>query len=114
MEHKKDLLREFRRSMYRTCSVRVPCFGRSKSSIAVQNIAVPIALMLYEQLQVQHSYGKLICRRCREDVMKRSDSVRYVPGLETGRPAQTKVLFFNKSFLRFVNEKKDFILINYI
>jgi hypothetical protein len=77
-KHKEDLLREYRRSTYRTCFVCVPCFGKSKSNIAVQNIAAPIALTLYEQLQFHHSYGKLICRRCREEVTKRIDSVRYV------------------------------------
>jgi len=76
--HKEELLKEFRRSTYRICSTCVPCFGRSKSSDAVQNIAASIALTLYEELHFQHSYGKLICRRCREVVTKRMDPVRYL------------------------------------
>jgi len=77
-KHKEDLLKEFRQSKYRSCSLCVPCFGKSVASVAVQNIAASIALTLYEKLQVQHSYGKLICRRCREEVVKRIDSVRHL------------------------------------
>ena len=77
-KHKDDLLKEFRRSKYRNCSVCVPCFGKSTASAAVQNIAAPIALTLYEQLKFQHSYGKPICHQCREEVAKRIDSVRQI------------------------------------
>lgn len=76
--HKEELLKEFRRSKYRTCSTCVPCFGKSKPSDAVQNISASIALTLYEELHFRYSYGKLICRRCREVVMKRTDPVRYL------------------------------------
>ena len=75
-KHKDFLLKEFRRSVYRTCCVCVPCFGKSKANAAVQNIEAPIALTLYEQFRFEHSYGKLICRRCRGEVVKRIDSVR--------------------------------------
>jgi hypothetical protein len=80
-KHKNDLLKEFRTSAYRICSVCVPCFGKSTASNAVQNISASIALTLYEQLQLQHSYGKPICRRCREEVIKRIDSVRHTPSI---------------------------------
>jgi hypothetical protein len=76
-QHKDDLLKELRPSKYRTCSVCIPCFGKATASIAVQNIAAPAALTLYEQFQFSHSYGKLICRRCRGEIMKRIDSVRH-------------------------------------
>jgi hypothetical protein len=76
-KHKDDLLKEFRRSKYRNCFVCIPCFGKATASIAVQNIAAPVALTLYEQFQFSHSYGKPICRRCRSDIMKQIHSVRY-------------------------------------
>ncbi|CAF1206742.1 unnamed protein product [Adineta ricciae] len=74
--HKEELLKEFRRSKYRTCHTCVPCFGKSKPSEAAQNIGAFIALTLYEELHFQYSYGKLICRRCREAVMKRTDPIK--------------------------------------
>lgn len=77
-KHKEELLREFRISKYRTCFVCVPGFKKLTSSIAVQNITAPIALTLYEQFGLQHTYGKLICRRCREEVRKSVDSVRHI------------------------------------
>ena len=77
-KHKDDLLKEFRRSKCRKCSVCVPCFGKSTASATVQNIAALIALTSYEQPKFQHSYGKLICCRCREEVAKRIDSARQI------------------------------------
>ena len=76
--HKEELLKESRRSKYRTCSTCVPCFRKSKPSDAVQNISASIALTLYEELDFRCSYGKLICRRCCEVVMKRTDPVKYL------------------------------------
>lgn len=74
--HRDDLLKEFRVSRYRICSMCMPCFGKSSASNAVQNISAPLALTLYEQLHMQHSYGKLICRRCREEITQRMDLVK--------------------------------------
>ncbi|CAF1387157.1 unnamed protein product [Adineta steineri] len=54
----------------------VPCFEKSKPSDVVQNIAASIALTLCEELHFRHLYGKLICRRCREAVMKRMDPIK--------------------------------------
>jgi hypothetical protein len=74
-QHKDDLLKEFRPSKYRTCSVCISCFEEATASIAIQNIAAPVALTLYEQFQFSHCYGKPICQRCRGETMKRIDSV---------------------------------------
>lgn len=74
-KHKEELLKEYRISKYRNCSVCVRGFGKSSPSTAVQNISPVLALTVYEQLHVQHSYGMPICRRCREEVLKRCDQV---------------------------------------
>ncbi len=76
-KHKDDLLKEFRPSKYRNCSVCVPCFEKATASCAAQNIATLVALTLYEQFQCSHSYGKPIYRRCGGEIMKRLDSVRH-------------------------------------
>ena len=81
-EHKNELLKEFRISKYRNCFVCVSAFGKSKATVAVQNITASIALTLHEQLGLHHSYGKPICRRCREEVTKRIDPVRYTLYIE--------------------------------
>ncbi len=76
-KHKDDLLKKFRPSKYRDCFLRIPCFEKATASTAVQNIAAPVALTLYEQFQFSHSYGKPICRRYRGEIMKRIDSIRH-------------------------------------
>lgn len=75
-KHKEELLKEYRISKYRNCSVCVRGFGKSSPSTAVQNISPVLALTVYEQLHVQHSYGMPICRRCREEVLKRCDQMK--------------------------------------
>ena len=70
-----DWRMELRQSKCRTCFLCIPVFGQSISSIAVQNITIPIALTLHEQLKFQHPYRKLICCRCLWDVSKLIDSL---------------------------------------
>ena len=74
-KHKEELLREYRRSKYRSCFVCVRGFKKLSANNAAQNIDPTVALTLYEHFGLQRSYGMPICRRCREEILKRCDKV---------------------------------------
>lgn len=74
-KHKEDLSKEYRISKYRNCFICVRGLGKSSASAAVQNITSIVALTVFEQLHLEHSYGMPICRRCREVVLKRGNQV---------------------------------------
>ncbi|CAF1112852.1 unnamed protein product [Didymodactylos carnosus] len=66
--HKQQLLEEFWSSERRKCNVCMTCFGKSSANSATRNINTSQAITIYEHFKLKHSYGTLICNRCRSDL----------------------------------------------
>ncbi|CAF1548365.1 unnamed protein product [Adineta ricciae] len=76
--HRKALLKKF--CFVETKSRCSACLSvrniEKQHKAGLRNISVSQAITLFEVFQVKNSFGKLICRDCRGEVAKKTDSVR--------------------------------------